>query len=110
MNYVIWDVETDSADTNYATIIEIGALLLDENFKEKERFSARCRLPQDRVPSATALCVNRSSIDLLTKQNLSHYQMLNQIEADCSGVVKAILIENGQPVEFGQPLFIIDED
>ena len=81
MNYVIWDVETDSADTNYATIIEIGALLLDENFKEKERFSARCRLPQDRVPSATALCVNRSSIDLLTKQNLSHYQMLNQIEA-----------------------------
>ena len=47
MNYVIWDVETDSADTNYATIIEIGALLLDENFKEKERFSARCRLPQD---------------------------------------------------------------
>ena len=70
MNYVIWDVETDSADTNYATIIEIGALLLDENFKEKERFSARCRLPQDRVPSATALCVNRSSIDLLTKQNL----------------------------------------
>ena len=81
MNYVIWDVETDSADTNYATIIEIGALLLDENFKEKERFSARCRIPQDRVPSATALCVNRSSIDLLTKQNLSHYQMLNQIEA-----------------------------
>ena len=81
MNYVIWDVETDSADTNYATIIEIGALLLDENFREKERFSARCRIPQDRVPSATALCVNRSSIDLLTKQNLSHYQMLNQIEA-----------------------------
>ena len=82
MNYVIWDVETDSADTNYATIIEIGALLLDENFREKERFSARCRIPQDRVPSATALCVNRSSIDLLTKQNLSHYQMLNQIEAN----------------------------
>ncbi len=81
MNYVIWDVETDSADTNYATIIEIGAILFDKDLKEKERFSARCRIPQDRVPSATALCVNRSSINLLTKQNLSHYQMLNQIEA-----------------------------
>ena len=80
MNFIIWDVETDSADTNYATIIEIGAILLDENFREKERFSARCRLPQDRVPSATALCVNKSSIDMLTRQNLSHYQMLNQIE------------------------------
>ena len=42
MNYVIWDVETDSADTNYATIIEIGAILLDKALKEKERFSARC--------------------------------------------------------------------
>ncbi len=35
-------------------------------------------------------------------------KMLNQIEADKSGVVKAILVENGQPVEFGQPMFIID--
>ena len=34
-------------------------------------------------------------------------KLLNEIEADKSGVVKAILTENGQPVEFGQPLFII---
>ncbi len=34
-------------------------------------------------------------------------KMLNQIESDKAGVVKAILVENGQPVEFGQPLFII---
>ena len=47
MNYVVWDIETDSAQTDWATIIEIGGILLDENFKEKERFQARCRLPQD---------------------------------------------------------------
>ncbi|HEY9200013.1 MAG TPA: acetyl-CoA carboxylase biotin carboxyl carrier protein [Gammaproteobacteria bacterium] len=35
-------------------------------------------------------------------------KILNQIEADKSGKVKAILVENGQPVEFGQPLFIIE--
>ena len=34
-------------------------------------------------------------------------KLMNEIEADASGVVKAILIENGQPVEYGQPLFII---
>ncbi|AMO98663.1 acetyl-CoA carboxylase, biotin carboxyl carrier protein [Collimonas arenae] len=34
-------------------------------------------------------------------------KLLNEIEADASGVVKKILVENGQPVEFGQPLFII---
>jgi acetyl-CoA carboxylase biotin carboxyl carrier protein len=34
-------------------------------------------------------------------------KLLNEIEADASGVIKAILVENGQPVEFGEPLFII---
>jgi len=34
-------------------------------------------------------------------------KLLNEIEADASGVIKEILVENGQPVEFGQPLFII---
>jgi len=35
-------------------------------------------------------------------------KILNQIEADKSGTVKAILVENAQPVEFGQPLFVIE--
>ncbi|MGN2253837.1 acetyl-CoA carboxylase biotin carboxyl carrier protein [Frateuria sp. GZRe12] len=34
-------------------------------------------------------------------------KMFNQIEADVSGTVQAILIENGQPVEFDQPMFVI---
>jgi acetyl-CoA carboxylase biotin carboxyl carrier protein len=34
-------------------------------------------------------------------------KLMNEIEADASGVVKAILVDNGQPVEFGQPLVII---
>ena len=35
-------------------------------------------------------------------------KMMNQIEADKAGVVKAILVENQEPVEFDQPLFIIE--
>lgn len=35
-------------------------------------------------------------------------KILNQIEADKSGVIKSIMAENGHAVEFGQPLFIID--
>jgi acetyl-CoA carboxylase biotin carboxyl carrier protein len=34
-------------------------------------------------------------------------KLMNEIEADQGGVVKAILVENGQPVEYGEPLFII---
>ena len=35
-------------------------------------------------------------------------KLLNEIESDVSGTVKAILVENGQPVEYGQPLFLIE--
>ena len=35
-------------------------------------------------------------------------KLLNEIESDKTGVIKAILVENGQPVEFGEPLFVIE--
>lgn len=35
-------------------------------------------------------------------------KMMNQIEADKGGVIKQILVENGEPVEFDQPLFVIE--
>jgi len=34
-------------------------------------------------------------------------KLMNEIETDVAGVIKAILAENGQPVEYGQPLFLI---
>ena len=38
---------------------------------------------------------------------LEAMKLMNEIEADAAGTVKAILVENGQPVEYGQALFII---
>jgi len=35
-------------------------------------------------------------------------KIMNQIEADKAGVIKAVLAENGEPVEYGQPLFVIE--
>jgi len=34
-------------------------------------------------------------------------KLMNEIEADVGGVIKAVLIETGQPVEYGEPLFVI---
>ena len=34
-------------------------------------------------------------------------KLMNEIESDAAGTIKAILVENGQPVEYGEPLFII---
>ena len=80
MNLAIWDIESSSASTDFGSIIEIGGILLDQNFKEKDRFNLRCRLPEGEIPQAMALIVNKTSVDLLTKANLSHYQMLNEVE------------------------------
>ncbi len=50
----------------------------------------------DQVKSGDTLCI------------VEAMKMMNQIEADASGTVKAILIDDGEPVEFDEPLFIIE--
>ena len=80
MNLAIWDIESSSASTDFGRIIEIGGILVDENFNEKDRFSLRCRLPEGEIPQAMALIVNKTSIKQLTQGDLSHYQMLGEVE------------------------------
>tara|TARA_B100001989_G_C24544065_1_gene469524 strand:+ start:1221 stop:2651 length:1431 start_codon:yes stop_codon:yes gene_type:complete len=80
MNIVIWDIETDSSNTFFGSIIEIGAILLNDKFQELDKLNIRCRLPEGVVPQAGALLVNQSSVSLLTQANYSHYQMLQEVE------------------------------
>ena len=80
MNLAIWDIESSSASTDFGSIIEIGRVLVDENFKEKDRFNLRCSLPEGEIFQAMALIVNKTSIKQLTQTNLSHYQMLAEVE------------------------------
>ena len=64
------------------------------------------RSPSPGAPSFTDVGKRVSEGDTLCI--IEAMKILNQIEADKSGVVKAILVENGQSVEFGQPMFIIE--
>jgi acetyl-CoA carboxylase biotin carboxyl carrier protein len=50
----------------------------------------------DTVKSGQTICI------------IEAMKLMNEIECDKDGVVKAILVENGQPVEYGEPLFIIE--
>ncbi len=49
----------------------------------------------DSVASGDTLCI------------IEAMKLMNEIESDAAGTVKAVLVENGQPVEYGQPLFVI---
>ena len=51
----------------------------------------------DRVSEGDTLCI------------IEAMKMMNQIEADVSGTVKSIRVQNGDPVEYGQTLFVIDQ-
>ena len=66
MNYAIWDIESSSASTSWGSIIEVGGILVDPNFKELDRFNFRCRLPEGEIPQAMALIVNKSTLVLFT--------------------------------------------
>ncbi len=50
----------------------------------------------DTVKSGDTICI------------IEAMKLLNEIEADKDGVIKAILVDNGQPVEYGEPLVLID--
>jgi len=78
-NYVFYDFETCSSNVSYGQIIEAAAVLVNDNFQELDRYESRCRLSPGIIPEAMALIVNKSSVSMLKKTNLSHYQMIKQL-------------------------------
>jgi acetyl-CoA carboxylase biotin carboxyl carrier protein len=50
----------------------------------------------DRVSVGQVLCI------------VEAMKLMNEIKAEAAGVIKKVMVENGQPVEFGQPMFLIE--
>ena len=80
MKIAIYDIESTGAITEWSSIIEIGGVLIDENFNEIDRFNLRGRIPEGEIPQAKAVLINGSTIEQLTKSNLSNYMLLDQVE------------------------------
>ena len=80
MNFVFYDLETTGRNATWDQIIQVGAILLDKNFKELERLEERCGLRPGLVPEPSALIVNNTSISKLSNVNLSHYQLIKKIQ------------------------------
>ena len=98
---VIYDTETTNS-TIWGSIIELGAVVVDKNLKEIGKLNIRGRMPEGEVPSAKALLVNSTSIDLLTKGNYSHYDFLGAVEIFSQSVLQ-------QYLWVGQTLILIEE-
>ena len=77
-NFVFYDFETSSSNKYWGQIIQIGAVLTNDNLDELDRFDARCRLSPGVIPEAMALIVNKTSPSMLKRSNLSHYEMIRQ--------------------------------
>ena len=88
---VIYDTETTNS-TIWGSIIEVGAVVVDKNLKEIGKLNIRGRMPEGEVPSAKALLVNSTSIDLLTKGNYSHYDFLGAVENFFSKAAPALFM------------------
>jgi exodeoxyribonuclease I len=77
-NFVFYDFETSSSNKSWGQIIQVGAILTNDNLEELDRYEARCRLNPSIIPEAMALIVNKSSPKMLKGANLSHYEMVRQ--------------------------------
>ncbi len=89
--FVIYDTETTNS-TIWGSIIEVGAVIVDKNLNEIGKLNIRGRMPEGEVPSAKALLVNSTSIDLLTKGNYSHYEFLGAVENFFSKAAPALFM------------------
>ena len=78
-NLVFYDFETCSSNVSYGQIIQVAAVLVNDNFQELDRYEARCKLSPGVVPEAMALLVNKTTPKILKETNLSHYQMVRQM-------------------------------
>jgi len=77
-NFVFYDFETSSSNKSWGQIIQVGAILTNDNLEELDRYEARCRLSPSIIPEAMALIVNKSTPKMLKSANLSHYEMIRQ--------------------------------
>lgn len=80
MNFVFYDLETTGKNKDWSQIIQFGAIYLNQNFEELDRFEIKCRLKVGVVPEPEALIVNNTSIENLRSYNYSHYELIKSIK------------------------------
>ena len=92
MNYIFYDFETSGRNSDWDQILQLGAILTNDKFEEIDRFETKCYLKPGHIPSAQALMVNNITVKDLMSTNLSHYELIMQIEKKFKSWGPAIFI------------------
>ena len=79
MNYVFYDFETSGNNKDFDQILQIGAVLTNNNFQIKDKINISCRLKKNIIPAPMALLVNKIQIDQLQSNKVSHYNLVEQL-------------------------------
>ena len=100
-NFIFYDFETSSSNKQWGQIIEIGAILADDELNELDRFESRSRLSPGIIPEAMSLIVSKTTPKKLKETNLSHYEMVRQFVEKLKSWGKATYI-GWNNIEFDQ--------
>ncbi len=87
------DGQVDSADSTY---VEVTSPMVGTFYRSPEPDADPFVQEQDRISTGQQLCI------------IEAMKLMNPIQSELSGRVMAILVEDAQPVEYGQPLFLIE--
>ena len=79
MNIVFYDLETTGRSPHWDQVIQIAAIYTDQNLNVLDKINISCRLNSFCIPEPQALLVNRMPIESILNSDLSHYQMIAEI-------------------------------
>ncbi|PPR27333.1 MAG: Exodeoxyribonuclease I [Alphaproteobacteria bacterium MarineAlpha9_Bin4] len=80
MNYVFYDLETTGRSSHWDQIIQVAAILTDQNLNIIDKFEEKCRINSNCIPHPEAILVNKISIRTILTTNLSHYQLMLNLQ------------------------------
>lgn len=88
--------EDGQADSTESTYVEVTSPMVGTFYRSPEPDAEPFVQEQDRISSGQQLCI------------IEAMKLMNPIQSELNGRVMAILVEDAQPVEYGQPLFLIE--
>ena len=92
MRIVFYDFETTGRDKYWDQIIQVGAILCDEDLNELDQFNIKCKLNKSIIPAPQALLVNGLSMNEIAKHELSYYDLVYQMKEKFDDWSPAIFI------------------